>query len=240
MLIVLAVVGVGLVGLGAVVLLRFPDRPGGTVRFLDMEVSSIGAGLPLIALGVLAVVVAVMQQRTNSGTPSGPSGPATQGQRSAGTSGPASQDQPSAGTSGPAAQDQQSGVPNCMAEWFETPPKVTLERRRFLPRRQGDDIDVLKPSDPKSTEFGLVLKDHGNAIGAAKMRYDGDAREFPVDGLIDAACKPVGWTTTQNPAAPSPAAIVLSDEMHFTLGGARYVMNFDQGEPITVIGLTAG
>src|SRR3954465_4574756 len=100
MLIVLAVVGVVLVGLGAVVLLRFPDRPGGTVRFLDMEVSSIGAGLPLIALGVLAVVVTVMQQRANSGTPRA-SGPATQGQRSAGTSGPATQEQRSAGTSGP-------------------------------------------------------------------------------------------------------------------------------------------
>jgi len=227
MLIVLAVVGVVLVGLGALVLLRFPERPGGTVRFLGMEVSSIGAGMPLIALGVLAVVVTVMQQRADSGTSSGTSGPATQGQ-------------PSSATSGPTAPREQSGVPGCMAEWFGTPPEVAVERRRFLPRRQAEDIDVLKPSDPKSTEFGLVLKDRGKAIGAAKMRYDTDAHEFPVDGLIDAACKPVAWTTTQNPATPSPAAVVLNDDMRFTLSGARYDMTFDEGEPITVIGLTAG
>jgi hypothetical protein len=227
MLILLAGVGVVLVGLGVLVLLRFPDRPGGSVAFLGMEVSSIGAGLPLIALGVLAVVVTVMQQPADSGTPSG-------------TSGPANQRQPSAGTSGSRTPGEQSGVPTCMAEWFGMPPEVAVERRRFLPRRQGDTIDVLKPSDPKSTEFGLVLKDHGKAIGAAKLRYDGDAHEFPVDGLIDSACKPVAWTTTQNPATPSPAAAVLNDHMHFALGGAKYEMNFDEGEPMTVIGLTAG
>lgn len=45
MVLLLAAVGVVLVGLGALILLRFPDRPGGSVRFLGMEVSSIGAGL---------------------------------------------------------------------------------------------------------------------------------------------------------------------------------------------------
>jgi hypothetical protein len=227
MLILLAVVGVVLVGLGALVLLRFPDRPGGTVGLLGMEVSSIGAGLPLIALGVLAVAVTVMQQPADSGTSSGTSGPATQGQ-------------PSSGASGPATPGDQSGVPSCMAEWFGTPPEVAVERRRFLPRRQGDTIDLLKPSDPKSTEFGLILKDHAKAIAAAKLRYDSDAQEFPVDGLIDKACKPVAWNTTHNPSTPSPAAVVLNDDMRFTLGGARYDMNFDEGEPTTVIGLTAG
>jgi hypothetical protein len=66
MLLLVAVVGVALVALGALVLLRFPDRPGGRVRLLGLEVSSIGAGLPVLALGVLAVVTAGVQQGDNS------------------------------------------------------------------------------------------------------------------------------------------------------------------------------
>lgn len=36
-------------------LLRFPDRPGGRIVWRGMEVSSAGAGLPLIVLGVAVV-----------------------------------------------------------------------------------------------------------------------------------------------------------------------------------------
>jgi hypothetical protein len=46
--------------LGAVVLLRFPDRPGGRVSFLGFDVSSIGAGLPLIVIGVVVMLTAVL------------------------------------------------------------------------------------------------------------------------------------------------------------------------------------
>jgi hypothetical protein len=39
MVLLLAAVGVVLVGLGALILLRFPDRPGGSVGFLGTPVS---------------------------------------------------------------------------------------------------------------------------------------------------------------------------------------------------------
>lgn len=55
---VLIVVGVVLVGLGALVLLKFPDRPGGKLAWHGFEVNSVGAGLPLIVLGVAAIVIA--------------------------------------------------------------------------------------------------------------------------------------------------------------------------------------
>lgn len=55
---VLLIVGVGVVILGALVLLRFPDRPGGTITWQGVEVSSVGAGLPLIVIGVAAIAVA--------------------------------------------------------------------------------------------------------------------------------------------------------------------------------------
>lgn len=56
---VLVVVGVALVLFGALVLLRFPDRPGGRLVWHGVEVSSVGAGLPLIVLGVAAIAIAV-------------------------------------------------------------------------------------------------------------------------------------------------------------------------------------
>ena len=217
MVLLLAAVGVALVALGALILLRFPDRPGGSVAFLGMEVSSIGAGLPLIALGLLAVVLAVDQQREGSRTPSTTNGAATS-----------------------AARSEQPGVPRCMAEFFDASPGVAVERRKYLPRRQGDDIDVLKPGEPKDTEFGLILKDQGAVVGAVKMRYDTDAEAFPLDAIVDAECNPVPWTTEHDEATQNPPIAFLSDDIRFTLGETRYNVNLDQGEPITVIGFTAG
>jgi hypothetical protein len=76
MLVLLALVGVGLVAIGALVLLRFPESPGGNVRLLGLEVSSIGAGLPLIGLGVFAIVLAGVQP-TTAGQPVGGGSAAT-------------------------------------------------------------------------------------------------------------------------------------------------------------------
>lgn len=58
MLLLVATLGLVVAGFGGLVLLRFPDRPGGQVRLLGIEVSSVGAGLPLIVFGV-AITVAV-------------------------------------------------------------------------------------------------------------------------------------------------------------------------------------
>jgi len=120
----LAVLGIALVALGALVLQRFPDRPGGEVRLLGLRVNSIGAGLPLIALGVLVSVVAATQQpedgqpSTDDGSGGGP------GQ----VSGP------------PPPED----APACIARFFHTRPSVSLNRQRTLPAAV-DDVTVLAP-----------------------------------------------------------------------------------------------
>ena len=51
------VVGLGLVIFGALVLLKFPNRPGGKIGWNGVEISSVGAGLPLIFLGVVCIVI---------------------------------------------------------------------------------------------------------------------------------------------------------------------------------------
>jgi hypothetical protein len=52
---VLVVVGIALVVFGAFLLLVFPDRPGGRIGWQGLEVNSVGAGLPIVALGVAAI-----------------------------------------------------------------------------------------------------------------------------------------------------------------------------------------
>jgi hypothetical protein len=54
---VLLVLGVAVVVFGALILLLFPDRPGGKIAWQGAEVSSIGAGLPLIVVGIVAVAL---------------------------------------------------------------------------------------------------------------------------------------------------------------------------------------
>jgi hypothetical protein len=47
----------GVVVLGALVLLLVPDRPGGKIAWQGVEVSSVGAGLPLIVVGIAAMAI---------------------------------------------------------------------------------------------------------------------------------------------------------------------------------------
>jgi hypothetical protein len=58
MYILIAALGVAIAAFGIVVLIRYHDRPGGTLKWLGLEISSAGAGLPLVAIGVLSVIAA--------------------------------------------------------------------------------------------------------------------------------------------------------------------------------------
>lgn len=73
---VLLAAGVGLVLFGALVLLRFPDRPGGRIAWQGVEVSSVGAGLPLIALGIAAIGFGATQSGGDDNTEGGSASPA--------------------------------------------------------------------------------------------------------------------------------------------------------------------
>ena len=65
-MVVLLGLGIAVAVFGAFVLVRFPERPGGTISWKGLNISSKGAGLPLIALGVAAAAFAVVR---------GPAGP---------------------------------------------------------------------------------------------------------------------------------------------------------------------
>lgn len=65
---ILLIVGVALIVFGLLLLLKFPDRPGGKVALGKVEVSSTGAGLPLVVIGVVCLVLGVRGAGDNSGT----------------------------------------------------------------------------------------------------------------------------------------------------------------------------
>lgn len=200
MLLVLAGLGLALVGLGVLVLLRFPDRPGGDLRLLGLEVSSIGAGLPLIALGVLVVVLAVAQQ-------------GDRGQ-------PAAGDPAGGGTAGLAAGPPPKNTPACIADFFAGRPDVARGRQRTL-AAEAEDVLVLGQAEPKSEEFGLVLTEQRKVIGAAKMSYDVDAQQFRFDALVDARCRESHWISPDVPG-PNPSIVSNYTTPRLMLGDGEY------------------
>jgi hypothetical protein len=62
MLLFVAVLGGVLAVCGLLLLIRYPDRSGGVVKLLGLEVSSTGAGLPLSVLGAALVAAALAAQ----------------------------------------------------------------------------------------------------------------------------------------------------------------------------------
>jgi hypothetical protein len=195
----LIVLGVALVALGALVLLRFPDRPGGEIRLLGLQVSSIGAGLPLIALGVLVSVVVGSEGRNAQPSSEGDSGGA------------------GGLVSGPPPDD----APRCVAKFFGARPRVSAHRQRTLPTGV-EDVEVLAPEESKREEFGLVLTADDQTLGAVKMRYDDATRRFGVDAIVDARCEPVRWAasdvpgTTRHRSANSATCVRRSVQMPTT------------------------
>ena len=231
MTVLLAGLGIALVALGALVLLRYPDRPGGDVRLLGLEVSSVGAGLPLVALGVLAIGIAVTQEREPSAR--GVDGAALERPE---TAAPAGGEQD--GSDRVPLADE-SAIPRCVAEFFARSPAVPPARQRFLPRRD-EWIVVLKEDEPKAAEFGLVLRSRGQVIGAAKMRFDADGEEFLVDGLVDNRCRRAAWSSSGDPATPSPSVVRIHDDLVLALGGATYTIHFNEGAPRTIMEMIGG
>ncbi|MEX0623680.1 MAG: hypothetical protein WD251_07220, partial [Saccharospirillum sp.] len=55
-MVILLMAGIGLLVFGGIVLLRYPNKPGGKIAIGSLEVSSVGAGLPLIVLGVACIL----------------------------------------------------------------------------------------------------------------------------------------------------------------------------------------
>lgn len=182
MTILLIALGIGLVVFGGFVLLRHADRPGGTLKWLGMEISSTGAGLPLVALGVLSIVFAVLNapegasSNDEQGRPSSDAVTATEpeGERSPGGDGSAAAD-----------------LTGCFSEFFSSVPADRVARVEL----GMSDVPVIGPHQALDRPFGVVFTDGGEPIGAARMRlypgpnYGSDL--YKIDAIVDGSCQAV-------------------------------------------------
>lgn len=215
-------VGIGLVVVGVVVLIRFPDRPGGLVRFRGLEVGSKGAGLPLVVVGVVLAVVAA----TTIGT----------------------QDPPA--TSSPGAEGGPPRVPgldapprtDCTSDFLAQDPAVDPARIRSA---ELDAVDrrVLAVGERQDLEFGLVFSDTLSStkpivLGAMKLSRQ-RASGFRVSGVIDEqTCAPTGLALSSNPGVPAPAALGDYVWVTFRLADTPYVLLLNSSNANTEVLVT--
>lgn len=194
-MVVLLVLGIAVVALGVFVLVRYPDRPGGVIRVHNMEVSSTGAGLPLIVLGIALVVVTAVVPGPDRAAES------HTGSNADGQSG-GDIDLPALDT-----------VPQtaCTGRFFAQHPPVDATRVRSV-ELGVEDRRVLGVGESQSTEFGLVLSDTlvaetPRVLGAVKLsRRTGVG--FRVAGMVEEpTCQPVGLSLASDPGLPAPAAL---------------------------------
>jgi hypothetical protein len=136
MFVPLVLLGVVLIVFGAFVLLRYSDRPGATVKWLGAELSSNGAGLPLIMLGVGCIAFAAIRFP--------PSGHSTR-------------DSTAVATSSSAARKDGT----CVDKWLSGIPRDRIDTVEAGMR----DLEVIGSHQPLEQPFVLLLTDNGSLMG---------------------------------------------------------------------------
>lgn len=201
------VVGVALTAFGALVLLRFPDRPGGKMVFRGVEVSSAGAGLPLIVLGVATVALGFTVDGGDDDSPS-----AVVSSDGTTTS--------STGEASPAPTSPPTGTPpsGCFAEHFASLPPDRVSRLED----GADDIDVIVASQPKEQPFGVVLTKLDQPIGAVTARFFRASGIFRVLSVVDAECRAVEDFSTSD--SPDKHVVQNWNGLRMRLGAASYLL----------------
>jgi len=168
---ILLVVGVGVVVLGALILLLFPDRPGGKIGWQGAEVSSIGAGLPLIVVGIAAIAIGgggAIRDDSAGGIFGGNGG------------GGDSADQTT-------SADQTSAVLEC----------PDLPRARVIDVPQGANALIIAgPAESKTEPFTLRFRDNNQTVGALTARLL-SSDVFEIQSFVDADCQSTQIESTE-------------------------------------------
>jgi hypothetical protein len=199
---VLLAAGVGLVLFGALVLLRFPDRPGGRIAWHEFEVSSVGAGLPLVVVGIAAIAVAA----TFDGGDEAPGG-----------------EEAAIATAGIAASESHP-----CPEFFAGIPS----RRIASLEEGVTDRVVVRPSEPKAGPIGLSFTDAGRPVGALRIVYFPVNGLFKVDGLVDARCRPVTSFENLDRPDSDPGTLQNYDTLVIAFGDRRYALRTGGGTDV--------
>jgi len=220
MFIALISLGLLLIAFGAIVLVRYSDRPGGTIKFLGLEVTSNGAGLPLVALGVACIIFAASRPLARADRQVESPG-ATSGDSILGDS----------GLRGPSATGSQSGA--CLSEVFAGLPRDRVQRVEVGMR----DLQVIGPHQPLDEPFGLVLTEEGEPIGAMRLRLFeasvSSANLFRVQRVVDAQCSAVEEIRNLSRGG-NPRELTNWDTARLRLGDGFYDLRIGGEGDITV------
>lgn len=194
---------------GAVVLLLFPDRPGGKIGWQGAEVSSVGAGLPLIVVGVVAVAIASVGAVQGD---DGDGGGATGTSISTGTT--------STAATGACPDQLLAGLP---------------EQRIATVEVGAQDQVVVRPGESKTEPFGLRLTDGGQLVGAITLRYFPNGGLFKIGGLVDPECHKVGEVSNLSLPAKDPFVSISNySELRIDLPARSYVLTLNGGADISL------
>lgn len=221
MIAALALLGAALVVFGAVVLLLFPDRPGGKIGFRGLNVSSTGAGLPLIVLGVALVVTAVaLPKPISRGDPI--------------TGDPVTSDAAPPNVPGP----DSTPASDCTTKFFAESPPVPTTRIRPL-ELGARTRHVLGPGESQSSEFGLVLVDvlrsaEPKVLGAITVIRRPGVGFSVLRAVDDKTCQPVGLSVDKAPGVPAPAALGDYVNLLLRLGGDPYLLTLSRDAQVVV------
>jgi hypothetical protein len=251
-MIAVLVAGVILAVFGGVVLIRFPDRPGGRMVVRGMEVSSVGAGFPLIVIGAVMVSVSAygiptddvrpetaavtattsLPSTTVTGTPSPGSTPTTIPRPGGGGAGSGG------GGGGNPSTSTGPRLPTSTRSGLTTTPSVTptsavsnctgayfsgIPQDRIARIEAGPTaFDVLGSHQPKEVPVGLELTVSGGRIGGMRFQWVAATRVFKIQSVVDAGCVPVD--NFSNPARPGarPSEVPDCQGLEIPLAGARY------------------
>jgi hypothetical protein len=189
----LLALGGALVVFGAVVLLRYSDRPGGTLKWQGVEVSSSGAGLPLIALGIACVVFAIVRRPAPAAPPTGP--PGSPGDSTAGDSS------------------------DCLKVRALPADRVdTVEAGMRDVELIGSHERLEPPFGVVLTDGGQPV----GAIRLRRFAASGSAADlYKIEAVVDAACRPVGALRNTSRGG-DPRALLNWDTVRLRFDGREY------------------
>ena len=199
MMITLAVMGAALIVFGAIVLMKFSDRPGGSIKALGAEVSSAGAGLPLIALGVGCIGWAATHwpQSVPSRTTE-PAGVAT-----------------SAAVVPATPRDT-----GCVAALL-----APAAGRVDTVEAGMQSVEVVGAHERLDLPFAIVLTDNGKPVGVIRARLyranNASADLYKIEDAVDARCATV-TTMVNSSRGGNPKELINWDTLRITFGAHKY------------------
>jgi len=190
-----AIVGIALLVFGAIVLVVLPKRPGAKIAWHGLEISSAGAGLPLIFLGLVSVLTATAALPVAIQLP-GAAAPLQIG--------------------GGAAQGKTRPLTACFAQALDTIPGD----RVWQLEAGVNDAKLVGPQQSKQESFALELTDSGHPVGLVVLHFFSASELFKVEHAIDQECRPASHQNASR--GGDPDVLQNWDSLRIELAGRVY------------------